>query len=231
MSLSAVASMSSALRNYWRPTQDEKTLAFDSDDSVISETIPSVVEVTLDSSECSLESGSVSDTSFDAGSEVISTSDSDLDVSIFNTNAKWIDSISKLEISLLQSHDRNIVGNTNIQNSNDQACDINMVAGSTTHAQQIHLPSTINANTEWIDHCSKLEISTLQACDMDMVSYSDCVKEIDDTESKNMERTHPNTEWINHCSKLDISTLQASDMDIVQNNRCMNKMVTPIQMI
>jgi len=242
--------MSSPLRKYWRQSQDEtqdkKLTTSDSDNSVSSNTIPSAVEVRLDSSECSLEPGSVSETSFDADSEMMSTSDSDLDVAIFNTNAKWIASLSKLEISSLQSHDRTIVENTNVQNLNEygvqvtknmewndycskldismfHACDMDMVAGGTTHTHQIQLPSTNNtikyANMEWIDYCSKLDISTLQAYDMDMVLNNRCVKESDDTDSKDMKCIHANMAWIDYCSKLDISTLQACDMDMVLNNR------------
>merc|ERR1740124_1482409 len=119
---------------------------------------------------------------------------------------------------------------------------MNMVSDSTN--------ITEDANKEWIGSCSKLDISTLQACDMNMVTGVTAVtsnKWIDHcaklnisvfqacdmnmvSDSTNTQQIQlPNTnnptddankEWIGSCSKLEISAHQASDMDMVLNNRC-----------
>jgi len=282
--------------------EDEKLSTSDLEDFVSSKTIPRVVEVTSDSSDCgsddcdtnlsmdtsntsidmdtSLESGSVSDISFDAYSEVISTSNSELDELVFSTNARWIDSLSKLEISTLQSYDMNIVsntthtkhGNTNVQNLNEydvqaaenmkhieeyskldisvfRAGDMSMVLRNadldTTSTKQVDHIDTMDAdncdvtatarNKKWIDNCSKLDISMFQACDMNMMtgttntgqSYCfDTESSNDSTDIRQIELLSTNNttecanmEWIEYCSKLNISTLQACDMDMVLDSR------------
>merc|ERR1740139_2133551 len=101
-----------------------------------------------------------------------------------------------------------------------QACDMNMMTGTTntgqsycfdtessndsTDIRQIELLSTNNttecANMEWVDYCSKLNISALQACDMDMVLDNRHTKESDDTSSKNMKEHVPTISQARSCS-------------------------------
>jgi len=216
--------------------EDDKLVTSDPKDFAISKTIPRVVEVTSDSSDCSsddcdinismdtsntsidsdpsLESESAFDTSFDANSEVTSICNFELDESVFSTNAKPIDSLSELEISAPQSYDMNIVsstadtkqGNTNVKSLNEHG------AQSTK-------------NMKHIEESSKCDISTFRASDMSMVLGN---ADLDTTSTKKVDHietmvtdncdvtaTVRNKKWIDDCSRLDISMYQACDMNMM----------------
>merc|ERR1711957_832536 len=92
-----------------------------------------------------------------------------------DANRKWIDYCSKLDISVFQACDMNMVTGvmvvisykwinhcSKLDISVFQACDMNMVSDNRN--------TTEDANRKWIDYCSKLDISALQAYDMHMVS-------------------------------------------------------------
>merc|ERR1711957_807475 len=116
--------------------------------------------------------------------------------------------------------DRKIVENTNVPNLNEYG-------------------AQATKNVEWINYCSKLDISVSQACDMKMVTDTnnttkcanmdsetsfDGSSEVISMPASNLDVSFLNTnsKWIASSSKLEISSLQSYDRKIVENTNVPN---------